>query len=218
MIPSLDFLSESVRKECQPLNTVSTQKDFSDLLSMNYNGCTYYYMDNGPRDSGAVSAGKRSIERLSTIFPGKAAVRPAIITSALGYVNRFQTYLDKYLNTLVNSLIAVTQNGEDPQTIPGRLSSIETQIENLEQVLDARDADMVQSVNSAWAKDQTIIGQLAAAMAQYMSKTETKGLQLVNQEAQAMLRQASKAITTNSRMIDKVASSKIRAAANTCNI
>ena len=179
---------------------------------MQYNGCSYYYTDTAPSDSTQPSAGKRSIDRLTNIFPGRAAIRPAIIASALGYVNRFQAYLDQYLNNLVNSMSAVTMNAQDPQTIPGKLATINAQIEQLEQVLDSRDGDMIASVNSAWSKDQTIVSQLASAIAQYMGKTETKGLQLVNQEAQAMLRQASKAITTNARMIDKMAAQKVRAA------
>ena len=187
------------------------------MLDSGYNGCRFYVGDNIVRDpSSSLTPVKKSIERLTSIFPSKNSVRRDIINSAIGYVDRFTNYLNTYLEQRYLAPIeAVSLNPDSPQSIQGKIMNVANKLTQLQAYLDAKDEDMTNAVTEAWAADKTSIGTLATNAATLLKSAETSGVSMVNAEMQAMYKAANRAVTENSKMISQVATGQVREANKT---
>ena len=158
----------------------------------------------------------RRIIRTANFITGKSKVRPQIVTSAVGYVNRFQAFIDSYLNgQLLAPISAVSADSTVQNSLGFMLKDLMNKNQGLRDFLDAQDTSMVQSVANAWSQDQSILSAAAQQSAGILSKAETTGPQIINSEMQAMLNVANQGVRTNSATISQLARSQILTANST---
>ena len=180
------------------------------MLTVPFSGCEFYVADTIPRSSDKKTALFRNLDYTTNYIPKKAAVRPQIINNAVGFVNRFQAFIDNYLvPRLLAPVKAMSADSSVKGSLGQQLADLETKEGSLREFLDNKDTEMVATVDSAWQQDKAIIAATAQQAAGVLAKAETVGPQMITQEMKAMVGVANQAVRTNTGVIKSLANAQI---------
>ncbi len=181
------------------------------MLKVPFTGCQFYVADQvQARYVNQRTDLLKRLYRTRDWIPAKANIRPEMIATAIGFVNRFQTYLDTYMTArLIAPLLAVSGDSTVQNSVGYLLNDLMSKNQELREFLDTQDATMIGSVSNAWAQDKNILTSTAQQAAGILSKAETSGPQIINSEMSAMLNIANQAVRANSASISRLARAEI---------
>ena len=193
------------------MSTTATQTDGSDLLKAPFSNCQFYAGDTITKYAKYYPYNIiQRIDMSNNVATAKAALRPTIINNAIGFVNRFQSYIDNYLVAKLLAPISVqTADSTSKDSLAFKLSDITTRNGKLRESLDVNDDNMVSAVGAAWGQDKDIINQAAQRAAGVLSQAESQGPQFVNAEMKQMVNLANQAVRQNTQTISQLAKAQI---------
>lgn len=198
-------------ESCNPRDAVSRDSAMgSDLIRTPFYGCQYYVGDTLSRNSYRSDNLRRMTDRTGNIFPTKLRARPAILNNAMGFVDRFQAFLDQFIvNKLLAPLLVLTADPASSDSLMTKINQVSADNTELRAFLDSKDLDMVAAVTSAWEADKETIRRAAQNAGTVLRRSETAGVQQVNQEMRSMYTLANRVARDNDRDISRLARAEI---------
>lgn len=187
------------------------QTDGLDLLKAPWGNCVYYSGDYIPYNSSRGSEIMRSLDRMTNLFPLKTTYRGEVLNNALGFIQRFETFMTQFIKApLIDPITAVTSNPNNPNGIGYKLAAIWSQLADLRKYLDQQDQGMVTGVANAWEQDQQALLAAASSASSVMKQAESTGTSLVNQEMSQMYQAANSQARNNDKDISRLANMEIQ--------